>query len=156
MRCAEARKRLLEAGPDELRPDHDGPLAAHLLVCRPCDAAAQTIRSFEADLAAQLGGGPRVDAAEVVRKALAADGAPPELSAARRRARSWTGREAWLALAMAAAIAVVFLWPRPPRPLPGTRMPTPAIDPPAVEAPAGHDVAVLPTSNPDITVLWFF
>jgi hypothetical protein len=52
-------------------------------------------------------------------------------------------------------IAAVFLFPRTTAP---PRAPT-MLDPsplPTVEAAPGRTVAVLPTDNPDITVLWFF
>lgn len=75
-----------------------------------------------------------------------------------RRGRSAWARPERLAAALlaVAAVALVFLRPAPAPPTD----PPPAVSArsigPDVEAPAGRNVAVLPTDNPDITVLWLF
>lgn len=73
------------------------------------------------------------------------------------------GRSAWArperlaaALVAVAAVALVFLRPAPAPPTdPPPAVSTRSIGP-DVEAPAGRNVAVLRTDNPDITVLWLF
>jgi len=62
----------------------------------------------------------------------------------------------WAALAAAAVIAALLLLPgeRTPYEAPPITVRTARL--PTVEASAGQSVAVMETSNPDITVLWFF
>jgi len=155
MTCAEARERMLEAEPGELRPDARGPLAEHIAACSSCAAAAEQILVLESALGEHLSRVPHLDPAEIVARA-GSGRRPVRRPAPARRVAHGRRRQLWLTVAAAAALAGVLLWPRPPRSLPGTPVSVPRLDPPAVEAPVGRDLAVLRTSNPDITVLWFF
>jgi hypothetical protein len=78
-------------------------------------------------------------------------------SIGRRGRRPWA-RSDRLAAALLAAAAVALVFLRPPsgpsRHPPATVAARPTE--PDVEAPAGRNVAVLSTDNPDITVLWIF
>jgi hypothetical protein len=152
--CAEARDRLLMADAQELTPGHASPLGAHLAGCHDCARRAERIRAFVDAVIEDLADAGEFDAAGLVRRALA-----PEEPMAPPSGGTLGGRRfapAWAALAAAAAIGAVLVWPDRPPELPGIPVDTPRRAPPTVEAPAGRDVAVLPTSNPDITVLWFF
>jgi hypothetical protein len=61
-----------------------------------------------------------------------------------------------MALAVAASIAALLLLARRELPPPGVELAPRLATPVTVEAPADRNVAVIATSNPDITVLWFF
>jgi hypothetical protein len=62
---------------------------------------------------------------------------------------------------MPAAAVLAGLWAigdRDPPPLPGRATPAARTEAalPLVESSPGRDVAVMPTNDPDITILWFF
>ena len=156
MTCAEARLRLLEVEPHELEAGRGDELADHIAGCAACAADVAHLLAFQRELDDVLGRVPQLDAAEIVRRARTPRG-DGRRGADRGPGRvAWRRRETWLSLAAAAALVLVVLWQRPPRAMPGDPWSAPLVDPPTLEAPAGRDVAVLPTSNPDITVIWFF
>jgi len=72
-------------------------------------------------------------------------------------------RSRWVALAAAAGLAGLLVLVRIGGQRPGQR-PSQAVNAaarieqavPTVEASPGHDVAVIPTDDPDITVVWYF
>jgi hypothetical protein len=168
--CEAYRDRLLDAEPSELRADASTDLADHVRGCAGCRAAAGEILRADDALAHALAGGlaavPPLDAAAVVANALAtrtrlagaAGGAPPgDRSGAPVERRGAPGARArWIALAAAASIAALFLLSRRESRLPGVELAARLATPVTVEAPADRNVAVIPTTNPDITVLWFF
>ncbi len=143
--CAAARALLLEAEPAELESASDSELATHLAGCARCRAVARVIVAAERELGRALASAtPRESTQEAAR------------TAARRASRR---RWAWRAapLAAAAVLAGVLLGRREDirqaAPPPGL---SPAGSTIAVEAPAGRNVAVFRTANPDIVVIWFF
>jgi anti-sigma factor RsiW len=158
--CDRFRDSLLQAEPDELRGVGDSELAAHVRTCPACGRAARTLLEATAELGAYLGrAGPAPDVAGILQRAAAPAArrvapSPTASPGVRRRIRLEDPRP-WVALAAAAAIAGMLLLPGPAAPPP----PTAAADPyrlPTVESASGRTVAVLPTDNPDITVLWLF
>ena len=147
MTCADVRSALLEADLDTLESSSPGPLRDHLETCPPCRAAADRVLRGTAALAADRDRVPRRPAARVVQEARMAGG--------RRQARARRLR-VLVPLLAAASLAVFFVRDRPVTPAP-PQPPTvvPASLPPLVEG-GGHDVAVLSTTRPDITVVWQF
>jgi len=149
MDCAAARALLLEADPAELRGETDGPLAEHLRACAACRARADAILAGQAELDAAL------------RTLSTASRDPKVIPLAARR--GWGRRIAPAAVsfaALAATVAAVMLSrpgdAGPPR---GTAdriarllFPTP----PVARAEGGRNVAVLKTSDPDVTVVWVY
>ncbi len=144
MNCETALDRLLEADRVELEGQGDSPLALHVRDCEACRHAADQI------LASQL----------LLHEALATF--QPSANAAPARARAWPWPLVWrgvIPLAAAASLAVFLLTrdgaeeaPEAVRPL----VPQPIIASVAVSPPASQSIGVFETSNPKITVVWFF
>jgi hypothetical protein len=161
--CEAYRDRLLDAEPSALRAAASTDLADHLSGCAGCQAAAREILRADDALAHALAGGlaaaSPLDAAAVVAHALgtrttrpgATGGASPVERRGARRARA-----RWMALAVAASIAALFMLSRRESRLPGVELAARPATPVTVDAPADRNVAVIATTNPDITVLWFF
>ncbi len=155
MSCERWQASILEAEPAELRGDIAGELARHLTDCDACRALARAILEEQASLGAILRQAALlrpVDAEVVVGRA--------RLSAAPARTRF---RRAIIVAATAAAAAAALLMVRPerrtPSPAPasmGEQAARPRPLQPLVDAPPGGRVAVLRTSNPKITVVWYF
>jgi predicted anti-sigma-YlaC factor YlaD len=148
--------RLLVADLDELEGRTDTPLARHLRVCPSCRAAARRIVEDTAILAARLAvDAERPDADALLAAARAAD---PRAAVGLASAGWRLGpRElSWLGLAAAAGLAAVLLRPPPTPPDRSAASDVSAAALPLVEAAPDRDVAVLPTRDPDITVVWFF
>ena len=147
--CADFRSLLLEAGPLELDGVGPSPVAAHVRVCDSCRGLAARVRAETAALDAYLTHDPpALDVDTILIRAAA--GARPKAPIPLRVPRRWT------ALAVAAAIAALLLLPGERLPPETPLRPVQTVQLPTVEASAEHTVAVLETSNPDITVLWFF
>lgn len=132
---------LLDADPDELSGAADSEVGRHVRDCPQCRDAARTI----------------LEATDRLRAVL--DAPPPPLDvdavlARAKRRRPLAGR--WLAVAAAALLAGLWLFGERERPLPGEPPPPRPEAYPLVEASGDRDVAVIPTANPEITVLWFF
>ncbi len=172
MNCHEALEWLLEAGPDELAGVGDSPAAAHLRSCARCTAAAARLLEGQHALAASLDGlRPRLSADEALDRVLGAS--PSESGVARAVARlaRWRGGAParptrlparWRRWAVAAALpaaaagfAALLLTgdAPPPAPLPVSHL---AERTPALSVPAGRNAAVFTTSNPRITVVWYY
>jgi len=152
MKCSEAFQVMLEADAEELRGTGETPLARHLRECPSCAAMAEGIlRGQEALSRALVEEVPSVDLDAVLDQALDQDEGLRFPSSPRLRRWGFT----LIPLAAAATFAALFLGTEPP--LPGEPYVPPAreagLD---LEVPESTDVAVLATSNPDITVLWFF
>ena len=156
MKCTEARLALLEADPATLEGRTQEPLARHILSCADCRARAEAILQGECLLASGLSEEmPLPDPDRII--AMAQGGDPVVIPFTKRfRRGAWGGAGAALIpLAAAATLAALFLGRTPS--LPGPEfIPRPVQAGLEVEAPAGRSVAVLETSNPDITVLWLF
>jgi len=147
--CDGFRDALLEAGLDELGGEGSTPLTAHLRGCADCAALARAIQAGHADLAEAL---EQATSAPIEMGPLIGPRLRPATVATRPRARAALR---WLPLAAAAAVAGLLALPGPePTPAPIRTGSDPV--PPTVEAPPGANVVVMPTTDPDITVVWLF
>lgn len=148
MNCTEARAALLEADPMELRGEAETAVSLHLRECAACRAAADAILATEAAAGRWIETrAPRRGAADVVARGR---------SAAQRRRRARWG---WLVpLAAAAGIVTLIVTQPGPHPPGGDVgvVPEPAAGRIAVEAPAGRNVAVFETADPNIVIIWLF
>lgn len=180
MKCHEARLALLDAEPYELRGADDGELATHLRGCAVCAADAAAILARTDTLRAAVDEAVAAGVADAAGVAVAAGVArhrsPAEddvaghargVSPLRRHgsARTLTRARVLVPLATAAGIAALVLigsdelpMPFGPRPddigfhVPHVDVP----DAPVVNASGTRGVAVMRTTNPDITVVWNF
>ena len=144
MTCLEARAALLEADLEELRGTADTSLALHLRDCTDCRAAAERILWVEGAVGRRL-------AALAPRR-----GIPRASAAAPRVRRRWRWAAPLAAAATILALMVTRSGQSPPRrDAPGVST-QPGPSRVAVQAPAGHNVAVFETKDPDIVVIWFF
>ena len=157
MHCEIARDRILEADPAELSYEVAGDLTKHLESCGACQALAERVLESESALAGAI--------------AAMEPGLDVDVALARvPSGRGWGSVRGWrraglaLPLAAAAVAALVMLQPQ------GNPGQTVAFDPssPVVARALGWDrpasvvrstshvsVAILPTENPDITIVWF-
>ncbi len=158
--CQTTRDWILEVDPDELEQGGAGEHADHLARCPECRALADEILGAEAALRASFDSvKPALDVVTALERAREAhqDG---EIHRATSRRRRW---QVALPLA-AAALGGLLLVGRP------SSVSVPRFDPatvraaralglvgprPVVRAGSGERVAVLPTENPNITVIWF-
>lgn len=158
--CAEMRERLLEADPAELLGVGGSTIALHVASCAACAAAARKIlRSQEeladalAQLSAQAPPAAGVPVVSVVSGAAAESAVRPTRGARRSLLRLMPP------LAAAAVLVLFLLQQRAEEDLPRLEpVPEPtayALDMPVVNATDGSDVAVMQTTNPNITVVWF-
>lgn len=148
MDCRAVRDSLLDADLADLRGARESDVSRHLAGCADCRAAATRILEAEGALLRAL---QTPEPRRPIESVLAA--ARAEAGRRTMRRRAW---RRWAPLAAAAGLgALVWIARRePPLPAPAqdTR-PTPTV---TVEAPAGRNVAVLETGNPNIVVIWFF
>jgi len=159
MRCEIARDRILEADPAELSNEVTGDLAEHIETCSACQALAERVLESERTLAGAI---------TAMEPGLDVDAALARVPSG--RGWGWGAVQGWrragLALPLAAA-AVAALVMLKPSGNPGQAV---AFDPssPVVARALGWDrpspvvrttshatVAILPTENPDITIIWF-
>jgi hypothetical protein len=147
--CADVRDLLLDAEPDELRGIGSTRVAEHVRACRRCARLAKRILDETDLLAAYLDERPAPPVADILGRAGVPAGPRPS-----RRSRV---RRRWLWAPAAAAVAALFVAIESRGPAPASGPALAAFDAsPVVEPATGETVAVLPTDNPDITVLWFF
>jgi hypothetical protein len=151
MICAEALQAILEADPSILEGKGDNSLALHIQVCPHCREMARAVLEGESLLAEELVAAlPPPDLEALLDEVLGPDSIPPKLRFRHRRLGLTL-----LPLAAAAAMVALFLGGEPRLPgdpyLPPERAPGLGL-----EVPAGRNVAVMATSDPDITVLWLF
>jgi anti-sigma factor RsiW len=147
--CPDRVGALLEAEPDELAGRADSDLARHIAGCDACREAAASLRRATLSLdrvLASPGAGPDMDAL---------------LSRARHRettvVRRAFPRALWIGLAAAASFAALLLLGPDRRPTPVAPVAATSVrELPTVESAGDADLAVLPTDNPNITVIWFF
>lgn len=146
MTCTEARAALLAADLEELRGAADTPLALHLRGCTACRATAERIIRVEGAMGRRLGAlAPQRDIAR-----------PPAMMPSPR-----PGPWRWaVPLAAAAGIVALLVVTRPPKPPPIEERPADVAVQEAggvsVRAPAGRNVAVFQTDDPNIVVIWFY
>ena len=157
--CASFRELMLEAEPAELRGKGESLLARHVRDCPACARTAALLLEETERLDAFLADAPPLDVDAVLARAGVASGAAtPEAAPSRLRIRRFPLRRVWVPLAAAAALAGLLLFRGPgPTRVPATDMAArEAPAPPLVEALADQDVAVMPTNDPNITVVWIF
>ena len=152
--CQTTRDWILEVDPEELEQHGTGERAGHLAECSKCRAFADDILGSEAALR---------DAFEAVEPALDVEAALVWARGAHKAARHRRRWQVAVPLA-AAALGGVLLVGRPsPAPVPGFDPATVraaralglAGTRPLVKAEGHERVAVLPTDDPNITVIWF-
>ncbi len=155
--CPTTREWILDVDPEELERDASGEHAGHLAECPECRALADEILAAEAALRDAL---DSVEPALHVEAALVRAREAVAVHKATRRRRRW---QAAVPLA-AAALGGLLLIDRPsPAPDPGFHPATVRAARalglvgarPVVKAEGHQSVAVLPTENPNITVIWF-
>ena len=157
--CAGFRELLLEADPAELSGAGDSLLALHLRDCARCAADAERVLAAQKDMADALAD-------------ITASAAPPPaaVSTRQRGLRAWStsisrGRArprlimGAAPLAAAAVLALLFVRQRDSNEL--LRL-EPDIEPvavadgvPVVNVTTAHDVAIMKTADPNITVVWY-
>jgi hypothetical protein len=144
---------LLEASLEELRGETDSEHAEHLRDCEQCAGLARHIVARTSDLAAVMDAKPpEVDVDAILARArLVAE--PGDAAPSVHRPKPW---RQWVTLAAAASVVGVLLMRQPDGALPGVEFVPRAPAFPTVETAVGHDVAIIETDNPDITVLWFY
>jgi len=141
---AEVDLRVLEVGDDSL-------MGLHIAECAECGRAAARILQANARLHEALGHAPEVDIDAILARAGLRSVATAE---GHRRDGNRRYRRVGLLAAVAASVAALFLLQQSDPPFQG-------VSPPVVATASGLDVRsdsdlmILPTENPDITVLWF-
>lgn len=149
--CRDMRVLLLEADLDELAGDGSSPVAEHVRACAGCRDIAGRIVEETRGLDSYLSRGASAPDVDAILGAVgvgdAATDPPP-------RVLPFTPWRRWTALAAAAAVAGLFFLRADDAPQ--VVGPVAFQTPPLVEAAPDRNVAVMPTANPDITVLWFF
>lgn len=151
MNCHEVRERLLEA---DLGGTEDEALGRHLESCEGCAELLDRLIEGQARLGTALAGAAATVAADID---------PARVRAGITRSRGIPWRRIWVPLAAAAAIAGVAFFGLRERPSSGAVVPPEWALPnadlasirPVIESGSHDKVAVLPTENPDITVVWF-
>ncbi|MYD98041.1 MAG: hypothetical protein F4X98_11755 [Gammaproteobacteria bacterium] len=155
-RCARLAE-LLTAEPDELAARTGSDLARHIRECPHCTTAARAMLAANDGFREVLEFPGRVDVDAVLRKAHTAT------------TRSRPGRRAWFtvpaparvvaatSLVAAFAVAVALkMHNQADKPLPNKQWTPLAEEQPVLVDAPGYNVAVIPTTNPDITIFWFF
>jgi len=156
--CDQPLAALLDAEPDELAGRADSDLAEHIRDCSHCSEAARRILMAYGNLDEALAEAPLVDAESLVERAASGSATPT------RGMRKW-----WLptwtpvpivaggALATGLALALAFLFRSGNHgELLGEEWVPMDEDRPLLVAAPGHNVAVIPTANPDITIFWLY
>lgn len=164
--CKSMRQMMLTAIPQVLHGAADDPLARHISMCPACARLARQLLSQTEYLDQALdAGAPPLDVDAVLARAAAAEPDGPVPSAAEPRTmharRRWMR---WAPLAIAASLAALLLVVRTESPGPPTSvssersgvLPSQSHAFPTVQSAPGRNVAVIPTDNPDITVVWYF
>lgn len=154
--CAGFRELLLEADPSELGGAGESPLALHLRDCARCAADAErvlTAQKHMADALADITAGAAPPPA-LVRTRLRAWSA--SVSRGRTRPRLIMGAAP---LAAAAVIALLLVQQRDSDGLlrlePVTAPVAVTDEVPVVNVTTAHDVAIMKTADPNITVVWY-
>ena len=148
--CPVWAERLVVGAPEELLGVAETELSRHVRDCPRCAAEAHKITAANEALRVAVSS-PEVDAAELINRARRAE-ADGKRMTVQRSARA--PRIAWSAIgaSIAAAAAIVVLLLQKPILEP---LPLPVPPQPLVNA-ADYNLVVMPTPNPDITILWFY
>ena len=152
--CGRPMEALLRAERDELDGSGTTELAGHIRACERCGALARSILAGYETLNDALEPGVELNAPRIVALGRARAGVR------RRSTWRWPMPPAWAAAtaaaaAIAAALALVLPAPRGPQLEPVWQPPATVASAPVVSAPH-HNVAVIQTDDPDITVFWFY
>lgn len=154
MNCEMAWELMLEADLRDLSPTSVSELGQHLRDCPACRARAERIVADSRALAAVVGAmRPTVDISEVRIRAAAA------ARSIQDKRRVWRRASLVTPLALAAGIGALLLigdengGSVPPTPRSAAPATEAALD---VETPAGTNVAVFRSDNPQIVVIWYF
>lgn len=153
MNACDQEAALLRADVAELNGTASTSLGEHIRDCDRCRARARTILARYEALGEVLDAPVVVDA-----KGIVAAGRHRSDTGVRKSPWRLPMPPMWAAAAAAASIAaaLVLSLPVQQEPPPGEAwLPAPAPSVPVVSAPH-HNVAVIQTDNPDITVFWFY
>jgi len=158
--CVEMRERLLEADPAELLGEGDSTVALHVAGCAACTAAARRVLRSQQELADALSQlSDRAAPAPGARVVSVGSAASAESAVRPARGARRSLLRVMPPLAAAAVLVLFLLQQRAADELPRLEpVPEPtayAPDMPVVNATDGSDVAVMQTTNPNITVVWF-
>ena len=146
---------LLRADVDELKGRGSSELAGHILDCERCGALARSILSGYTALDHEIDAAVQLNAPRIVALGRARTDADRHRSGWRLpMPPTWAAATA-TAASIAAALALVLPEARGPRLEPAWQPPATAVSAPVVIAPH-HNVAVIQTDDPDITVFWFY
>ena len=148
--CEAWAKQLVVASPKELAGKAETDLSWHVRDCQRCAAEARRIVSANEALCVAMSS-PEVDAARLIERARHAGADEKKIG---RTRRAIVPKLAWGAMAASVAAAALIVVPllRMPvlEPLSLAERPPPLVDA------ADYNVVVMPTRNPDITILWFY
>lgn len=154
--CGRPVEALLRAERDELGGSGASELAGHIRACERCGALARSILAGYAALDDTLEPAVELNAPRIV-----ALGRARADARVRRRSKwrlpmppMWAAATA-AAASIAAVLALVLPEPRGPGLEPVWQPPATVASAPVVSAPH-HNVAVIQTDDPDITVFWFY
>ena len=154
--CGRPVEALLLAERDELDGSGASELAEHIRACARCGALARSILAGYETLNDTLEPAVELNAPRIVALGRArADAGVRHRSRWRLPMRpTWAAATA-VAASIAAVLALVLPDPRGPRLEPAWQPPATVARAPVVSAPY-HNVAVIQTDDPDITVFWFY
>lgn len=153
MECSEYVEAMMEADIGQLRGEGASALAAHVRVCADCARQAALLIRGTQFLAREMGMGSGADPALGVRRVLV------------KTKQSWPRRLAVSALPAAALVLLALGIERygmvSPRPVDRPSAVATDVDAveaktPGVELQAGRNAVVFRTSNPKITVVWYY
>ena len=154
--CGRPVEALLRAELDELKGTGSTELAGHIRACERCGALARSILAGYETLNDTLEPAVELNAPRIV-----ALGRSRAEAGVRRTSRwrfamppTWAAATA-AAASIAAVLALVLPEPRGPGLEPVWQPPATVASAPVVSAPH-HNVAVIQTDDPDITVFWFY
>ena len=154
--CTRPLADLLVAEPDELAALAETDLAKHIRSCPHCAAAARRILAANDALREVLDVPNPVDANAVLRMA--------SIETVGRPLGRWT----WFAtpapirvvaatsMVVVIAVAIALKMHHQDNPLPSEPWTPFAEEQPVLVDAPGHNVAVIPTTDPDITIFWFY
>lgn len=154
--CGRPVDALLRAEVDELDGSGTTELAGHIRACDRCGALAGSILAGYETLNDTLEPTVQLNAQRII----ALGRARADTGVRRRSKRRLPMRPTWAAATAAAAsiaavLALVLPEPQGPQLEPVWQPPAPVASAPVVSAPH-HNVAVIQTDDPDITVFWFY
>lgn len=149
MKCDEARSRLLTADLADPAPE----LEQHLRACPECRQIAEELRSDERALSHALNGAESELSVDEAAERAARSDSPADASPDRRR--FWVPLAAAALLLLALGIPWMLQQPGPESVEPAASTPDQHRTSVKVEVPRDRRMAIMHTSHPNITVVWF-